>query len=704
MELSVVIPSYGREQVLLDTLTALLSLNPLPGELLLIDQTPQHEAATTARLRQWQEQGVLRWLRQEEPSITAAMNRALLEARGERILFLDDDLIPDPGLLQAHRRAAEAWPGALIAGRALQPWHRGRADPEEPEPFGFNTLLPRVCEHFIGCNVSMPRRQAVAIGGFDENFVRVAYRFEAEFSHRWLRAGHRIRYEPAALVHHLHVARGGTRSYGDHLRTSRPDHAVGRYYHLLRTEPPAVALVHACGELGRSVRTRHHLSHPWWIPLTLLAELRGLAWALRLRLRGPRLLRSGPRRLLIVTTHPIQYQAPLFRRLATTAGLEVEVLFLCLPDAQQQGVGFGRAFQWDVPLLDGYRWRVARGVRGSGDLSAYLGLWLLNPLAELVCTPDGAPPDAVLITGWQCLGMLQLLLAARLKRLPVLLRIESNDHRLRLLPVRLWHRLLVNQAAACLTTGKANARFYRRLGVPPERLVSATYFVDNAFFAERAASLREQRAELRQRWGIPPAAFCFVFAGKLQPKKRPLLLLKALEHLRVVPDSPPVHLLFVGSGELESDCRLQVERQRLRVTFAGFLNQGEIPAAYVAADALVLPSDSGETWGLVVNEAMACGLPAVVSDQVGCGLDLIEHGRTGLVFPLDDAPALAACLARLARDPNKARTMGAAARERIQLHYTVELSAAAIAEASLMASDNYCEFDRSFRPESQSLR
>jgi glycosyltransferase involved in cell wall biosynthesis len=389
-------------------------------------------------------------------------------------------------------------------------------------------------------------------------------------------------------------------------------------------------------------------------------------------------LRSGPRRLLIVTTHPIQYQAPLFRRLAATDGLEVEVLFLCLPDAQQQGVGFGRAFQWDVPLLDGYRWRVARGVRGSGDLSAYLGLWLLNPLAELVCTPDGAPPDAVLITGWQCLGMLQLLVAARLKMLPVLLRIESNNNRHRLWAARFWHRLLVHQATACLTIGKANARFFCNLGVPPRRLISAPYFVDNTFFAERTALLRQQRAELRQRWGIPPAAFCFLFAGKLQPKKRPLLLLQALQILSSTPDAPPVHLLIVGSGELDTHCHLHVERHQLPVSFAGFLNQGEVVEAYVAADALVLPSDSGETWGLVVNEAMACGLPAIVSDQVGCGPDLVHHDQTGLVFPLDDVSALASCMAQLARDQERAEALGSQARDRVLHHYSVEKAATAV--------------------------
>ena len=149
----------------------------------------------------------------------------------------------------------------------------------------FNSLRPQPLQEFMGGNVCIPRQAALALGGFDQNFVRVAYRFEAEFAHRWRQVGHAILYEPEALIHHLRAERGGTRSYGKHLTTLRPDHAVGRYYFLLRTLPFAAALRSAAGEWFRSVRSRHHLRHPWWIPLTLWAELRGLAWALRLHSR-----------------------------------------------------------------------------------------------------------------------------------------------------------------------------------------------------------------------------------------------------------------------------------------------------------------------------------------------------------------------------------------------------------------------------------
>lgn len=295
MTISVAIPTYGREQVLIDTLQGLLALDPPPWELLVLDQTPEHEPAVQRQLEELAAAGRLRWLRLPRPSITAAMNQALLEARGERVLFLDDDIRPDPGLLAGHRRAAAAAPEAIVAGRVLQPWHQGHFDPPEAA-FLFNDPAPRQVREFMGGNVAIPRRRAIELGGFDTNFVRVAYRFEAEFAHRWVKAGLPIQYEPGALIHHLRAERGGTRSYGLHLTTSRPDHTVGRYYFLLRTRPWPAALARMPLDMLDAVATRHHLRRPWWIPLSLLAEVRGMAWALRLHRRGPRLIRSRPAR------------------------------------------------------------------------------------------------------------------------------------------------------------------------------------------------------------------------------------------------------------------------------------------------------------------------------------------------------------------------------------------------------------------------
>lgn len=285
---SVVIPTYRREQVLIDTLQYLLALPSPPAEILVLDQTEQHEAATNQQLTALHAKGDIRWIRLAEPSIPKAMNQGLLLASNELVLFVDDDIRPEPELLSAHLEVHALKPGVLVAGRVIQPWQEGQ-DFTNAQTFHFATKKACWVDEFIGCNFSFERSMAIKVGGFDEQFVKVAYRYEAEFSYRWLDAGKRIYFEPSACLHHLKDSGGGTRSYGEHLTTSRPDHAVGDYYYLLKTRQWLRFLQRPF----RSVATRHHLFHPWGIFTTLLAECRGILWALKLHRAGPRLI-SGP--------------------------------------------------------------------------------------------------------------------------------------------------------------------------------------------------------------------------------------------------------------------------------------------------------------------------------------------------------------------------------------------------------------------------
>ena len=686
MNLTVAIPSYGRNQVLVETIDAILALDPPKVDLLLVDQTPTHDAPTEAALANWQRQGRLRWLRLQRPSITMAMNVALEQAVGERVLFLDDDIIPDPFLFKAHVLAGEHTPKALLAGRVIQPWHTDGPEPEDKQPFTFNTLQPRDCLDFIGCNFSLPRKLALSLGGFDDNFVRVAYRYEAEFAFRWRQAGYLVRYEPTALIRHLKTERGGTRSYGEHLATIKPDHAVGRYYYRLRTQSLAPALAGSLTDVGRSVRTRYHLSHPWWIPLTLLAEIRGLFWALKLHSRGPALLPSERTRLLIASSHPIQYHSPLFRQLSDDPVIDADVLYLTLPSAETQGLGFGKAFTWDVPLLDGYRWHQASSGRGLGITSGYRGVWLRHPGRELGWGPHGERPTVLLLTGWHFLGLLQLFVAAKMRRIPVLLRMDSNDFRPRSWVLDLIYRILFMGVDGVLTVGTANARWCRLNGIPPSRMVPSPHFVDNAYFWDKAATYRIKSKELRTQWQIPSDAFCFLFAGKFQPKKRPQDLLEAFALIQAQGSisGRPLHLLMVGTGEMEAGCRGHAAALQLPISFVGFLNQSEIPGAYAVSDCLVLPSDHGESWGLVVNEAMACGLPAIVSDIVGCAEDLVRPGVTGDVVPCANPEALAQSLISMAANPERAARMGEKARELVLSKYTTEAAAEGIRKGLLL--------------------
>ena len=154
--------------------------------------------------------------------------------------------------------------------------------------FHFASMRPAWIEDFMGGNFSIRRDVALALGGFDENFVRVAYNFEAEFAYRVRRANHKIHFEPAACIHHLKAGGGGTRAFGEHLTTINPSHAVGAYYFILRTWNGWTSLASLMKRPWRAVITRHHMVRPWFIPVTLVAEFTGMAWAIGLAVRGPK--------------------------------------------------------------------------------------------------------------------------------------------------------------------------------------------------------------------------------------------------------------------------------------------------------------------------------------------------------------------------------------------------------------------------------
>jgi GT2 family glycosyltransferase len=289
--ISVAIPTYQRESVLVDTLLALLAQSPPPAEILVLDQTQRHRTEIHRKLERLDASGQIRWIRLPFPSITCSMNRGLAEARQEIVLFLDDDIRPEPGLIGAHAAAHESTGAALVAGRVIQPWQEC-LDFSRHHSFSFAGLESSWITEFMGGNFSLVRKVAIDLGGFDENFVKVAYRFEAEFADRLRRSGHRLYFEPEACIHHLKSTEGGTRSYGEHLTTAKPDHSVGAYYYTLRSWMGWRSLLVFASLAPRAIATRHHLRRPWWIPITLLAHSRGMFWALRLYSRGPRYLRT----------------------------------------------------------------------------------------------------------------------------------------------------------------------------------------------------------------------------------------------------------------------------------------------------------------------------------------------------------------------------------------------------------------------------
>jgi glycosyltransferase involved in cell wall biosynthesis len=352
----------------------------------------------------------------------------------------------------------------------------------------------------------------------------------------------------------------------------------------------------------------------------------------------------GVRRIGWLASHPIQYHAPVFRELARRCELTVFFAHRQTP-AGQAAAGFGVPFEWDVDLLGGFQ-------------SVFLENRARDPGPHHLfgCNTPGIFKeirrgrfDAFVVSGWNLLSYWQAVLACRRAGVPVIIRGESQLATPRGLVKRglkrLIYPLLLSAFDAFLYIGTRNRDYLRHYGARPERLFFAPYCVDVGHFT--SASRAVDRNAMRSSIGLQGGDRAIMFAGKLIEKKRPAQLIEAAALLR--DRNFPVRPVFVGSGPLEGDINIRARALGIAPIMLGFRNQTELPALYAAADVLVLPSDGAETWGLVVNEAFACGLPAVVSDAVGCGPDLVEEGLTGAVFPLDDVEELASAVERALR-------------------------------------------------------
>ena len=299
LPLSVAIPTFGRDEVLTNTIGQLLQQSPPAAELLIVDQTPMHDAETQAQLQAWHEQGRIRWIRRQQPSQPGALNVAMQAASQPFLLMLDDDIRIEPGFLAAHCAGFDDPAIWAVIGQVLQPEEsplEGYARPASTSPmadlaFPFRSNAGTFIENGMSGNMTVRLDRALALGGFDENFEPpVSYRFDTEFCKRLMRAGGRIRFVPEARIYHLRAARGGTRSVGSHLTSMSPLHGAGDYYFALLQGWHGDVVRYILRRPWREVRTRFHLRHPWWIPVKLLGELRAFVSALRLLRKGPRLI------------------------------------------------------------------------------------------------------------------------------------------------------------------------------------------------------------------------------------------------------------------------------------------------------------------------------------------------------------------------------------------------------------------------------
>ena len=318
--------------------------------------------------------------------------------------------------------------------------------------------------------------------------------------------------------------------------------------------------------------------------------------------------------------------------------LDLLVVFMMHQTAEGQAqAGFGVRFDWDIPLLDGYSHAFALNGAKHPSSNRRDGI-VLKGHDQLLAS---SKPDALMVMGWFPHGFMQVIQWARQMHVPLICRGESNLFSgrscLKRLVKAFYFPRLFAKFKAFSVIGRANHSFYQRYGVPNSKLYFAPYSVDTAFF-ERQFATHRPHVRRAGPWRLG-------FAGKLIPKKRPRDMLMAIAKCK---SRERVHAVFVGDGPLREDLESLARQYGVSAEFRGFLNQSQIVAkGYADLDALILPSGEHETWGLVVNEAMTGGIPAVVSDMVGCAPDLIKNDVTGYVFSAGNIPDFARCIDRL---------------------------------------------------------
>ena len=394
-------------------------------------------------------------------------------------------------------------------------------------------------------------------------------------------------------------------------------------------------------------------------------------------------------RVLFIATHPIQYQSPIFRLMAQHPRLEMQAAYCSLQGAKS-GLDpeFGIELKWDVPLLDGYPWVHVPNKSPWPGLARFWGL--VNPgLWKLVS--HGGYDAIVIYTGYAYLSFWIAMAAANLHRVPILFGTDAHglvplDGKKWKVTVKrfVWPRLF-RLADVVIVPSSWSVEMMRSLGIPDDRLVLTPYVVDNDWWVNQAEKV--DRGEVRRTWGVPEDAPVVLFCAKLQPWKRPLDVMNAFAQAGVVGS----HLVFAGEGPLRGELESQAVSLGLagRVHFLGFTNQSLLPAVYRASDVLVMSSDY-DAFGVVVNEAMLCGCPAIVSDRVGAGHDLIVAGQNGGVFPCGDVKALASLLREVVCDRERLRCMGEAARRRMETwspHENIRALVRAVGKAVLLARE-----------------
>ena len=380
---------------------------------------------------------------------------------------------------------------------------------------------------------------------------------------------------------------------------------------------------------------------------------------------------SNPVRVAYLVSHPIQYQAPLLRRISQEPDIDLKVFFGSNFSVRgYRDAGFGVDVKWDVPLLDGYRYEFLPVLREGERLS------VMSPLSRGIFSRlrggrGERPYDVLWVHGYATANALHGMLAAKALGIPVLLRAESwLGDRVRsgakLAAKESFFAVLRHLVDGVMPIGTLNEAYWRRYLGEEMPMFLMPYAVDNQYFQERSRAAAMDRGALQAELGLDAGRPVILFASKLQERKNCADLIAAYARLSPGAGVEPVpYLLVVGDGEQRAALERQAASTGLRsIRFLGFQNQSELPKFFELADVFVLPSRH-EPWGLIVNEVMNAARASVISDDVGCQPDLITDGVEGCVFRTGDVEGLENALRRVLATPETAKAMGENALARI---------------------------------------
>jgi glycosyltransferase involved in cell wall biosynthesis len=364
-------------------------------------------------------------------------------------------------------------------------------------------------------------------------------------------------------------------------------------------------------------------------------------------------------KLAIVSTHPVQYNAPLFTLLAASDKFKVKVFYTWSQSqkAAKYDPGFGKNIEWDIPLLDGYDYSFVHNTSNEPGTHHFKGI--INP--GLQNEIEQWQPTALLVYGWSFVSHLKCIRYFH-NKIPVLFRGDSTllDEKpgIRRIIRRLFLKWVYTKIDYALYAGINNKHYFLEHGVPPHRLIHCPHAIDNTRFYDNTGGCQQQAEEKKAKLGITQNDLVILFAGKLEVKKKPLFLLELAQQIK----DERLKFLVVGNGILEKEMKEKAAGDT-RIQFIDFCNQSQMPVMYRTADVFILPSQGpGETWGLAANEAMASGLAVMLSAKAGGAADLVQENVNGIVFEPADVQKCTELISRLLNDKNLLIQMKAASR------------------------------------------